>query len=342
MPGLTFAAMRALWLADRAISLRNVPDPVRPDGEAGLRVLQAGICNTDLELVRGYYPYDGILGHEFVGLVEQGPAELVGRRVVGGINAVCGECVHCRAGRPTHCANRTVLGIVNRPGVFAERVSLPVENLHPVPDHVSTDAATFAEPLAAALEITEQVPIGTATSVLVVGDGKLGQLIARVLARTGCELTVVGKHRSKLERLDGIASRTVLAGQSLQPEFDVAVECTGDPRGFDAARAAVRPRGTLVMKSTYAGTLEIDASAVVVDEITLVGSRCGPMDRAVDLLDRGEIEVESLISARYSLENAVEAFDHAARSGVLKVLLDVSDPPWRPPARARPPKINAD
>lgn len=315
--------MKALWLAERTIALRDVPDPVAPPGEAQLRVLRAGICNTDLELVRGYYPYDGILGHEFVGLVETGPAELIGRRVVGGINVVCGTCRHCTAGRPTHCANRTVLGIVNRPGIFAERVTLPTENLHLVPDHVTTDAATFAEPLAAALEITEQVAIGPDTRVVVVGDGKLGQLIARVLTRTGCDLTVVGKHADKLVRLAPVA-HTVLAPDFHDGDFDVAVECTGNARGFAIAQSALRPRGTLVMKSTYAGTLEIDAAPLVVDEITLVGSRCGPMDRAVALLDRGEVEVESLISARYPLADAHTAFEHAARDGVLKVLLDIS------------------
>ncbi|MDO8665897.1 MAG: alcohol dehydrogenase catalytic domain-containing protein, partial [Gemmatimonadales bacterium] len=225
--------LKALWLEDRRLTIRaDVPVPEPPDGEALVRVLRAGICNTDLELVRGYYPYAGIPGHEFVGVVENGPSALVGRRVVGEINAVCGECGACRAGRPTHCERRTVLGIVKRNGAFADYLTLPIANLHFVPDGISTDAATFTEPLAAALEIQEQVAVRAGDRVLVVGDGKLGQLIAQTMGLTGCDLLVVGRHAAKLELLSarGIPTGTV---EAVRPgAYDVTVECTGNPEGF--------------------------------------------------------------------------------------------------------------
>jgi len=314
--------MQALWLDKQHLTLRDdIPRPKPLTGEALVRVLQAGICNTDLELVRGYYPYTGILGHEFVGLVEAGPDELVGSRVVGEINAVCHRCRACREGRPTHCAHRTVLGIVNRDGAFADYLTLPIENLHPVPDQVSTDAATFTEPLAAALEIQEQIAVTTDDHVLVVGDGKLGQLIAQTLALTGCELLVVGRHPDKLDRLEQRGIRTGLTDRVEPGRHDIAVECTGNPDGFTLAQQALRPRGTLVMKSTYAGQLTFDASAVVVNEITLVGSRCGPFPPALRLLAEQRVDVLPLIEARYPLSEGLAAMEHAARKGTLKVLL---------------------
>ena len=273
--------------------------------------------------MHGYYPFTGIPGHEFVGVVEQGPAALLGRRVVGEINAVCGSCGACLAGRRTHCERRTVLGIVRRHGAFADYLILPAENLHPIPDAVSTDAGVFTEPLAAALEIQEQVPIGSGDRVLVVGDGKLGQLVAQTLALTGCTLLVVGRHDSKLALLATRGIETARADRAMHGEFDVAVECTGDPEGFAVAQRAVRPRGTLVMKSTYAGALTLDASAVVVQELTLVGSRCGPFAPALRLLVEKRVAVEPMIHARYPLGEALTAFDHAQRPGVLKVLLDI-------------------
>ena len=316
--------MRALWLEDRRLSVRgDAPIPEPPPGEALVRVLRAGICNTDIELMHGYYPFTGIPGHEFVGVVEQGPAALLGRRVVGEINAVCGSCGACLAGRRTHCERRTVLGIVRRHGAFADYLILPAENLHPIPDAVSTDAGVFTEPLAAALEIQEQVPIGSGDRVLVVGDGKLGQLVAQTLALTGCTLLVVGRHDSKLALLATRGIEIGHADRAMRGEFDVAVECTGDPEGFAVAQRAVRPRGTLVMKSTYAGALMLDASAVVVQELTLVGSRCGPFAPALRLLVEKLVAVEPMIHARYPLGEALTAFDHAQRPGVLKVLLDI-------------------
>ncbi len=316
--------MKAVWLENCSLRVRDdVPVPTPPDGEVLVRVLEAGICNTDIELTRGYYPYKGILGHEFVGVVDDGPDHLAGKRVVGEINAVCGDCHACREGRPTHCERRTVLGIVNRDGAFAEYLTLPAANLHMVPDDVSTDAATFVEPLAAALEIQEQISISANDRVLIVGDGKLGQLIAQTLALTGCDLLVVGRHGAKLGLLADRDIRTGSADAVTPGAFDVAVECTGNPDGFALAQKGLRARGTLIMKSTYAGELSLDASALVVDEITLIGSRCGPFPPAIRLLAEGRVDVEPLIHARYQLSDAMAAFEHAQRPGVLKVLLNI-------------------
>ena len=290
--------MRALWLEDQQLSLREIDTPTPPSGEVLVRVLAAGVCNTDIELTRGYYPFAGVPGHEFVGEVD-------GKRVVGEINAACHQCEACRALRTTHCELRTVLGIINRNGAFAEYLTLPRENLHEVPDGVTTEEAVFVEPLAAALEIQEQVSIGRDDRVLVVGRGKLGTLIAKTLELTGCRLSVVGR------RDPAPPSRS----------FDVVVEASGNPDGFAAARAAVRPRGTLVMKSTYAGALTLNMSSIVVDEITLVGSRCGPFDKAIALLAEKKIDVRPLLHATYTLDHAVEAFAHAQRPGVLKVMV---------------------
>lgn len=316
--------MQGLWLENNQLQLRTdiaIPEP--PPGEALVRVLCAGICNTDLELKRGYYPYAGILGHEFVGVVEQGPEHLVNQRVVGEINAVCGRCRFCRSGQPTHCENRTVLGIVNRNGAFAEYLCLPIENLHPVPNNIPTEVATFTEPLAAALEIQQQVKLHPDDRVLVVGDGKLGILVAQTIALTGCDLLVVGRHRDKLAHLEARGIKTGFADTVTDRAFDISVECTGNSEGFALARRALRPRGTLVLKSTYAGNLSLDASSLVVDEITLIGSRCGPFAPALDLLQQEKVDVKSLINARYPLADGLTAFERAQTKGVLKVLLEI-------------------
>ena len=306
--------------------LRLRVDVARPDpgpGEALVRVLCAGICNTDVELLRGCYPFVGVPGHEFVGIVEQGPQALTGQRVVGEINAVCGRCTTCLSGRRTHCPQRTVLGISGRNGAFAQYLTLPIENLHPVPDGLGLEAATFAEPLAAALQIQQQVPVRPDDRVAVVGDGKLGQLVGQTLALTGCHLLVVGRHPSKLEHLARCGIRTGLAEDLAPGGADVAVECTGNPDGFALARRALRPRGTLVMKSTYAGRLQVDASSVVVDEINLVGSRCGPFAPALRLLAAGRVDVAPLIHARYPLAQGTDALSRAQEPGTLKVMLDM-------------------
>jgi threonine dehydrogenase-like Zn-dependent dehydrogenase len=315
-------SMHALWLENQELRLReDVPIPVPPPGEALVRVTVAGICNTDVELTRGYYPYAGIPGHEFVGVVEQGPETLRGKRVAGEINAVCGACEPCRNERRTHCDHRTVLGIIARNGAFAEYLTLPAENLHVVPDEVPDEIAVFTEPLAAALEIQTQIAIRDSDRVLVVGDGKLGQLVALSLALTGCGLAVTGRHREKLALLERAGIRTIEAPEIAARSFDVAVECSGSASGFALARQALRARGTLVMKSTYAGELTVNASSLVVDEISLIGSRCGPFAPALELLAENRIDPRPLIHARYALSDAVSAFEHAQRPGVLKVLV---------------------
>jgi len=317
--------MKGIWLENQHLELRNdIPLPAIAADEALVRVLRAGICNTDLELLRGYYPYQGVLGHEFVGIVEQGPANLINQRVVGEINATCGHCRYCLTGQATHCENRTVLGIVNRNGAFAEYLALPAKNLHPVPDSVSTDAATFTEPIAAALEIQEQVTITPQTKVLVVGDGKLGQLVAQTLALTGCDLLAIGRHAEKLANLTAQNIATGFAEAVTDRAFDIAVECTGNPDGFAIARRALRPRGILVLKSTYANQLSLDISSIVVDEITLIGSRCGPFPKALKLLAENKIKVDNLIQAKYPLDEGLAAFKHAQQRGVLKVLLEMN------------------
>jgi threonine dehydrogenase-like Zn-dependent dehydrogenase len=314
--------VRALWLEDRRLIFReDAPEPAA-GGEAMVRVSCAGICNTDLELLRGYYPFTGVPGHEFVGVVEASPeATWLGRRVVGEINAVCGACAACGAGRRNHCERRSVLGIRARDGAFGERLRLPAANLHLVPDELADEAAIFVEPLAAALEIQEQVAFSPGQRVVVVGDGKLGQLVARTLALTGVDLVAVGRHRAKLERLEAAGIATAPAACVPERRADVVVECTGNSEGLAFALKTVRPAGTVVLKSTYRGEATLNVSALVVDEVRLVGSRCGPFAPALALLAQRRIDVGPLVEARYPLSEGLDAFDHAARSGVLKVLL---------------------
>ncbi len=316
--------MNALYLSNRTLTYRtDLPMPEPPPGEALIRVRLAGICATDLELVRGYYPFDGIPGHEFVGVVEHAPdaPQWEGRRVVGEINAACGACAQCREGRPTHCEQRTVLGIIGRNGAFAEYLTLPLANLHPVPDDVTDEQAVFTEPLAAALEVLQQVHIHPTDRVLVVGAGRLGQLIAWTLALTGCDLRVVARHESQRRLLAKRGIRTLAENEVPHWGADVVVEATGAPGGFALAKRAVRPRGVIVLKSTYAGDLTLDMSRIVVDEITLVGSRCGPFAPALEHLRRGLIDPRDLIVARYPLEKGLEAFEKAAQPGVFKVVV---------------------
>jgi threonine dehydrogenase-like Zn-dependent dehydrogenase len=317
--------MLALWLEDRLLRLRDdLPLPGAPRGEALVRVRLAGVCNTDLELVRGYYPYSGVPGHEFVGTVESAPAfpEWNGRRVVGEINAACGECRTCRAARPTHCERRTVLGIAGRDGAFATHLRLPVANLHAVPDGVADEVAVFTEPTAAALEIQQQLEVRPGERVVVVGAGKLGQLVAQSLVQTGCELLALARspRSAALLRARGIRVAAVEAVEARSA--DLVVECTGNPEGLELARRLTRPRGTIVLKSTYHGRVSLDVAPFVVDEITLVGSRCGPFAPALDALARGRIDPRPLVDARYPLRDALAAFEHAARPGTLKVLVE--------------------
>ncbi len=317
--------MRALVFDGELRLVEGYPRPQPGPREALVRILLAGICNTDLEIMRGYMGYRGVLGHEFVGVVEAAAdAAWVGRRVVGEINCACGECSTCRAGRPTHCPNRTTVGIAGHDGVLAEYVALPLANLHEVPQAVPDRQAVFAEPLAAALEISEQVHIRPSERVIVLGDGKLGLLVAQVLALTGCDLLVAGRHAAKLELLARRGIRTMLApeGPALpEASADVVVDCTGRAEGFGEARRLVRPRGRLVLKSTYHGMNEVDLTGVVVDEVTLIGSRCGPFAPALRLLRQGRVDVELLVDSEYPLAQGLAAFARAAAPGALKVLV---------------------
>ncbi len=296
------------------------PDPAPPSGEVLLRVRLAGVCRTDLEIVRGYMGFTGVLGHEFVATALGGRFQ--GRRVVGGINCVCGQCALCRRGLPTHCCHRTTLGIDRRDGVFAELTTLPEANLVPVPDAVTDRAAVFAEPLAAAVQVTRQVDVQAAEGVVVLGDGRLGQLVAQVLAAAGAAPRVVGLSPAKLARLADLGIDTALAAD-VEPDHaaDLVVECTGTADGLGAAMRHVRPRGTIVLKSTVADTAGLNLAPLVVDEVTVVGSRCGPMDAAVDLLAAGAVTVEPLITAVYPLDEAPAALRAAAAPDAVKVLI---------------------
>jgi len=320
--------MNVLWLENNKITLRDVPQP-RKQNEALVKIRKAGICSTDLELVKGYYPYTGILGHEFVGEVVSSSLPegerlgvRVGDRVVGDINVVCNECEQCLNGRPTHCENRTVLGIINRDGTFAEFTNLPIANLHRVPDSVPDEMAVFTEPLAAALEIQQQVQINPTDRVLLVGAGRLGQLIAQTLVLTGCDLRVVARHKLQQDLLKarGIG---IISEEEIKPwRWDVVVEATGSPSGFSLARQAIRPRGTLVLKSTYKGEMNVNFSSVVVDEINIIGSRCGPFEPTLRLMESKQVDPTILIASVFKLKDALKAFEHAAEPGVLKVLIE--------------------
>jgi len=314
--------MRALVYDGQLRLADDYPQPALVAGEALVRVKLAGICNTDLEITRGYMGFHGVLGHEFVGVVEscQDP-NWVGQRVVGEINCYCGACPMCLAGNPTHCPQRTTLGIGGRDGALADYCVLPVRNLHPVPENVADEEAVFTEPLAAALEIQEQVHIQPTQRVAVLGDGKLGLLVAQTMRLSGCDLLVVGRHGDKLAILEHQGIPTRLASAEAKLTADVVIDCTGQAEGFATARAMVRPRGTLVLKSTFHGQNEVNLTSMVVDEITLVGSRCGPFAPALRLLAWGLVDVESLIAATYPLEQGLAAFDHARSKGVLKVLV---------------------
>ena len=324
--------MRALQLTNQLTFSPDYPTPALMPGEAIVRVIRAGICNTDLELLKGYMGFQGVLGHEFVGILEQadesaGPLRGIqpGDRVVAEINCVALDSpsrdYFARAQDPS----RTTLGISCRDGVFADYTRVPIPNLHRVPNSVSDDEAVFTEPLAAACQILEQVHIKTTDRVAVLGDGKLGLLCAQVLAIAGCELVTFGKHSDKLDILRRRGLSTQLGSEwDKRRDFDIVVECTGAASGFDQARRMLRPRGTLVLKSTFEALTTANLTAIVVDEISVVGSRCGPFSTALRLLEQKRVDVLSLIQARYSLDDGRAAFEHARRKGTLKVLLDIN------------------
>lgn len=315
--------MVAVYLEQGHVEVVRRPKPRRRPGFALIRLLCGGICNTDLELQRGYYGFRGIPGHEFAGeVVEADNPRLVGRRVVGEINLACGHCEWCRGGLGRHCPRRTVLGIVRHPGAFRELIDLPETNLLPVPRTVPTEQAVFTEPLAAACEILEQVKIPAGEPVAVLGDGKLGLLIAQVLQIHGARVHQFGRHRDKLRIAEAAGVKTFVADAGVpRPEYRVTVEATGSAEGLRRAVAMTRPRGTVVMKSTVHEEVAIDMAPVIVNEISLVGSRCGRFQPALRLLASGRLNVDPMIAARFPLSDAAEAFARAAEKGVLKVLL---------------------
>jgi threonine dehydrogenase-like Zn-dependent dehydrogenase len=314
--------MLAVHLETGAVTLRQVPEPHRPAGFARLRLLLAGICNTDLELQRGYYGFSGTPGHEFVAEVMAADTrELIGKRVVGEINLACGHCEWCGKGLGRHCPSRTVLGIVRHSGAFAEFFTLPERNLHVIPEDVPLEHAVFTEPLAAACEILDQVSIPSSENVAVLGDGKLGLLIAQVLKAHGYQVHQFGRHPEKLRIAAAAGVDTEVAGDRLPTaEYNWVVDATGSPEGLRAATAMVRPRGTVILKSTVHGTVGIDTAPIIVNEVTLVGSRCGRMEAALPLLRR--MRLDPMIAGRFRLADAPRAFQRAAERGALKILVE--------------------
>ncbi len=314
--------MKAIcWDGDAVTLDSSYPPPVPDPYTAIVKVHLAGICSTDLQIFKGYMKFRGVPGHEFVGSVSQGPKEWLGKRVVGEINFGCGKCELCARDLTRHCPNRTVMGIVNADGAFAEYVAVPAENLHPVPGSISDEQAVFTEPLAAAFEILRQIQISTGDEILIIGDGKLGSLCAQVLRLTGAKVTVLGKHRDKLELIKRAGVRTMLLNDWQPHLFDVVVEATGSAVGLELAISAVRPRGTLVLKSTIAGAHQVSLAPLVINEINLIGSRCGVFPDALEALAANNASVVPLIEQVYPLEQGIEAIQHAARPGARKILL---------------------
>src|SRR5580704_13105455 len=315
--------MLAVHLEAGRVELRKQPLPRVPKGFARIRLLAAGICSTDLELHRGYYGFSGTPGHEFVGEVTEAADQAwIGKRVVGEINLACGECEWCRRGLGRHCPTRTVLGIVKHPGAFREFLTLPIRNLHRVPASIPTDHAVFIEPIAAACEILDQVKIPKGARVAVLGDGKLSLLVSQVLQARGAQVHLFGRHRSKMRIVESTGVTTELAPKKLPvAAWPFVVDATGSSEGLRAAVSMCSPRGTVIMKSTVHGLVSIDTAPAIVNEITLVGSRCGRFEAALPLLSSGKVNVGSMISDEFPLDRAPEAFARAARKGVLKVLL---------------------
>jgi threonine dehydrogenase-like Zn-dependent dehydrogenase len=317
--------MLSVHLESGRVEVRRQPLPRMPQGFARIRLLAAGICSTDLELQRGYYGFSGTPGHEFVGevvAVSGGGVEWVGRRVAGEINLACGRCVWCARGLSRHCPTRTVLGIVKHPGAFREFLTLPIHNLHRVPASISDEQAVFIEPVAAACEILDQVKIPQGDRVALLGDGKLGLLVAQVLQAHGARVHLFGRHRDKMRLVEKTGVTTELVPKKLpERSYRWVVDATGSPAGIRAAVAMCEPRGTIILKSTVHGLVTIDTAPVIVNEVTLVGSRCGRFEPAIRLLASGKIDVAPMISAEFPLDHAPQAFENAATKGVLKVLL---------------------
>jgi len=314
--------MRALHFDGHRARVTSIAEPEPFPESALVRVSLAGVCDTDLQLVKGYMDFRGVLGHEFVGSVCDGPTEWLGRRVVGEINFACHNCALCETGLDRHCPNRRVMGILDADGAFAETVRVPIANLHAVPESIPDEAAVFAEPLAAAFEILEQVDVEAGSDCLVLGDGKLGLLIAQVLRETGARVRLVGKHPEKLAIAHRLGIEAVRLDDYRPDPMSLVVEATGRSDGFERAIAAVKPRGTIVLKTTVAARAEIDLAPLVINEIQVVGSRCGPFAPAMRALENGSVDVRPLIHERVGLEDALEALQIASTPGALKVLIE--------------------
>lgn len=315
--------MQALVLQNRQLSYQtDYTEPVPQAGEVLVRVRLAGICTTDLELVKGYANFSGVLGHEFVGeVVSEAHPDWNGRSVVGSINIGCGECDMCERGVVAHCDNRGALGIHRRDGAFADYVALPLANLHLVPEGVVDETAVFTEPLAAACRIREQVKLTPTDKTAVIGPGRLGLLVGQVLALDGGCVTMLGRRQTSLALPEQLGLATGIAAEQPASTFDLIVEATGSPAGFAEALRLVRPQGTIILKSTFHGLPQIDLTKIAVDEIRVVGSRCGPFDVALKLLEETAVSVQPLIATTYPLHDGLAAFDHAAQPGVRKILL---------------------
>lgn len=316
--------MQALYLSER-LELKDIPTPTAAVNDALVKVRMAGICNTDLEIVKGYMGFQGVLGHEFVGTVEEcSEPNWVGKRVCGEINFGCGACYWCFRGMSRHCPRRTVLGILNQNGAFAEYVIVPIKNLHEVPAAIPDTSAVFVEPLAAALEILEQVQIQPEFNAAVIGDGKLGLLICQVLKLSGCRVSLIGRHPRKLALAESWGIMRAHQDQLPEQKFDLVVEASGAAAGFTTALQLVKPRGTIILKSTYHGKLELNPAPIVIDEVTIVGSRCGPFAAAIRILEKNLVSIEALIDKIYPFSEALTAFEHARQKGSLKILLKMN------------------
>jgi threonine dehydrogenase-like Zn-dependent dehydrogenase len=328
--------MKALVFRNGLHYQTDYPLPKPHEKEALIRITRAGICNTDIEIIKSYMSFSGIPGHEFTGIVEECEEKnLIGKRVVGEINIGCNKCSYCRKKMQNHCPDRSVLGILNKDGAFAEYITLPVGNLHLIPDSISDEEAVFVEPLAAAFEILRQVSISSSDEVCVLGDGKLGLLAGQVLASTACNLVVAGKHKEKLSILEEMGIKTELvstdtAGEihrsSRQREdgggqFDIVIDCTGSPLGIKSALHMVRPGGKIILKTTVAESVPLDVNQFVIREVTLIGSRCGPFPPAINAIETKKVDLSGLVSGTYALEDGIKAIEFASRRGVLKVIL---------------------
>ncbi len=321
--------MRAVVFKDNELSLdKNFPKPELKENEALIKIKYAGICNTDMELIKGYMGFSGVLGHEFVGVVEDVNSpdkSLIGKRVVGEINCGCNNCEWCHKGLQRHCPNRQTLGIWKKDGCMSDYLNMPIDTLVEVPSNITNEEAVLVEPFAAAFEILEQLHIKPEDKVIILGDGKLGLSIAFALSRIPCFLTLVGKHDDKLKIAEKQNVNTIqLQDLKVEKTYDIVIDATGSVHGFETALALVKPRGILVLKSTVAADKPINLAPVVIDEITIIGSRCGQFKPAIAYLAKNKLEIKDLISKTFKADDALKAFDYAREKGVLKVLIDFS------------------